>query len=202
MRSGAGAAHGAASARDHVERGEDHYDGGNENGGGDNDDDDDDDDDEDDRFDADADGHSDNTNLVSAVLVGALYPHVARAESGGAGVFHSGHGGTGGGSGASGGGGATERCSIHPSSVCRDVPAFSCPFLVFNERRETSKLFLLSCAVATPYALLLFGGDIAVEHEARVARIDGWIELGCGARAAALLRELRAALAQGTLGSK
>ncbi|CAN5951634.1 unnamed protein product [Sphagnum jensenii] len=49
---------------------------------------------------------------------------------------------------------------IHPSSVNHLVTEFRHPFLV-----ETSKVYLRDTTVISPYALLLFGGAINVQHQ-------------------------------------
>ncbi|KAH8972628.1 hypothetical protein BDL97_01G000200 [Sphagnum fallax] len=54
---------------------------------------------------------------------------------------------------------------IHPSSVNHLVTEFRHPFLVFHEKVETSKVYLRDTTVISPYALLLFGGAINVQHQ-------------------------------------
>jgi len=61
------------------------------------------------------------------------------------------------------------------------------------------RLLLSGCGVATPYALLLFGGGRKVDHRAGCVAVDGWVELAMPAKTAVLLRELRREL-DGILG--
>uniref|UniRef100_A0A7I4CTE9 RNA helicase n=1 Tax=Physcomitrium patens TaxID=3218 RepID=A0A7I4CTE9_PHYPA len=54
---------------------------------------------------------------------------------------------------------------IHPTSVNHMVSEFRQPFLVFHEKVETSKVYLRDTTVISPYDLLLFGGEISVQHQ-------------------------------------
>jgi len=44
------------------------------------------------------------------------------------------------------------------------------------------------------YALLLFGGDIAIDHQHQCIVMDGWIRLRVPGKVAVLVRELRSQL--------
>ena len=61
---------------------------------------------------------------------------------------------------------------IHPSSTLHALEAaqFARPYLVFLEKVKTSRTFLRDCTVVSPMALLLFGGALAVQHEAGLVR--------------------------------
>jgi len=45
-----------------------------------------------------------------------------------------------------------------------------------------------------PYALLLFGGNIEVNHQEGLVTVDGWATFASPAKTAVLLRELRAGI--------
>ncbi|CAM6062960.1 unnamed protein product [Sphagnum tenellum] len=83
---------------------------------------------------------------------------------------------------------------IHPSSVNHLVTEFRHPFLVFHEKVETSKVYLRDTTVISPYALLLFGGAINVQHQSGRVIVDGWLEMNAPAQTAVLFKELRITL--------
>ncbi|KAJ7562998.1 hypothetical protein O6H91_03G092300 [Diphasiastrum complanatum] len=83
---------------------------------------------------------------------------------------------------------------IHPSSVNADVLEFWHPFLVFHEKVETSRVFLRDTSVISPYAILLFGGAISIQHQTGHVTVDGWLEMKAAAQTAVLFKELRIAL--------
>jgi len=111
-----------------------------------------------------------------------------------------------------------QRVFIHPASVCFNTGNFPSPWLVYHEKVATSKVFVRDVTVASPYALLLFGGHDSVaaaalgdsapgkpgaEGEAvRVEHSDGlvyvgrysWMKFKAPARLGVLVRGLRAAL--------
>ena len=113
-----------------------------------------------------------------------------------------------------------QRVFIHPASVCFSEGNFPSPWLVYHEKVATSKVFVRDVTVASPYALLLFGGFDAVAAGAmaavsgkagskgaegdavRVAHADGlvyvgryeWMKFKAPARLGVLVRGLRSAL--------
>eukprot|EP01047_Picozoa_sp_COSAG01_P126029 COSAG01_NODE_55131_length_327_cov_0.802632_1_plen_83_part_01 len=48
-------------------------------------------------------------------------------------------------------------------------------FLVYFEKAMTSKLFIRDATGAQPYSLLLFGGEIGVQHEHGTITVADWI---------------------------
>ena len=42
-----------------------------------------------------------------------------------------------------------------------------------------------------PFAILLFGGELAVQHTYRKVLVDGWIELALAAQTGVMFREVR-----------
>lgn len=89
------------------------------------------------------------------------------------------------------------RCFIHPSSVCFSETEFNVPYVVFTEKVQTSKVFLRTCSAIPTYALLLFGGEVQVQHEASTLTVGGpWIRFhASGIKVGILVRRLRLALA-------
>jgi len=161
--------------------------------------------------------HATNANVVAAVLVGALAPHVARVDAASKAddastkravvastelsVPKIASARAAGDSEA-----ATtqlraavrfDRARLAPSSLLQaaDLDAAACHVAFFSRRWDAGKgrLLLGGCAVATPFALLLmYPGDVDVAHAKREATIARWIKLvRTPARTAVLLRELR-----------
>eukprot|EP00898_Chlorokybus_atmophyticus_P004343 jgi/Chlat1/490/Chrsp103S00981 len=121
--------------------------------------------------------------VIKAVLCAGLYPHVATI------VMDAAY--------------STKRprwtdgrqdVAIHPSSVLHAVDNFALPFLVFHEKVRTARVYLREVSVVSPYALLLFGGAIAVRHESGEILIDGWLRFKAPAQIAVLFKELRRAI--------
>ena len=87
------------------------------------------------------------------------------------------------------------RVFLHPSSVNAHVGKFESPWLVFSERVETARIFIRDNTMVGAYALLLFGGDIEVDHEkGRVLMAEGWAQFSAPARIGVLIREMRRAV--------
>ena len=119
------------------------------------------------------------TKVVSSCLVAGLYPQVALAlhenlvgsESAKLKYFVK-----------SAGGGTTE-VAIHPSSINHtaklklrksDILTHKHHWLVFLDQVKTSRSYIRDTSVVHPCAILVFGGDIQVYHEAqRVVLISG-----------------------------
>ncbi|KAL2644845.1 hypothetical protein R1flu_012432 [Riccia fluitans] len=83
---------------------------------------------------------------------------------------------------------------IHPTSINHNIGEFRQPFLVYHEKVETSKVYLRDTTVISPYALLLFGGAISVQHQTGRVTVDQWLEMSSPAQTAVLFKNLRAAL--------
>ncbi len=47
---------------------------------------------------------------------------------------------------------------IHPSSVCHSAGGFESPYLVFNEKIKTSRVFIREMSMVPIYPMILFGG--------------------------------------------
>ena len=87
------------------------------------------------------------------------------------------------------------RVFIHPSSALFSATHFhKSPWLVYSSKQQTAKLYLRDVCLVSPMALLLFGGELSVQHEKQTIVIDGHITLAAPARVAVLVRETRTEL--------
>ena len=87
------------------------------------------------------------------------------------------------------------RVFIHPSSALFSATHFhKSPWLVYSSKQQTAKLYLRDVCLVSPMALLLFGGELSVQHEKQTLVIDGHITLAAPARVAVLVREMRTEL--------
>lgn len=81
---------------------------------------------------------------------------------------------------------------MHPSSVNFPVKDFGgVRHLMYHLRVLTSKQYLRDCSPIHPYALLLFGGTLHVDHVYKVVSVDSWIQFALNPKAAVLTKELR-----------
>jgi len=64
-----------------------------------------------------------------------------------------------------------------------------------SEVVETARVYVRDCTMVGAYALLLFGGDVEVDHEkGRVTMDGGWAQFSAPARIGVLIREMRLAV--------
>eukprot|EP00300_Choanocystis_sp_HF-7_P022430 c21694_g1_i1.p1 GENE.c21694_g1_i1~~c21694_g1_i1.p1 ORF type:complete len:362 (+),score=72.31 c21694_g1_i1:159-1244(+) len=140
--------------------------------------------------------NADNTRVLRAVICAGLYPRLARVvlppptyTEVGAGAFMSESTDpklvkiyT-----------QTERVFIHPASLLFGATRWGtgAQFIAYFEKFKTAKVFLRDATVVSPYALMLFGGQIRVHHESSRLTIDGWLALKSPAKASVLFAELR-----------
>ncbi|XP_012873959.1 PREDICTED: ATP-dependent RNA helicase DHX29 [Dipodomys ordii] len=68
---------------------------------------------------------------------------------------------------------AQGKAQVHPSSVNRDLQTYG--WLLYQEKIRYARVFLRETTLITPFPVLLFGGDIEVQHRERLLSIDGWI---------------------------
>ena len=89
-----------------------------------------------------------------------------------------------------------DRVFLHPASYNAAVGEFRCPWLVFHEKAQAAggsagprpsgegsggslppRTLIRDSSATAPYALLLFGGPIAVRHEDTLVTVGthGWI---------------------------
>ncbi|WVR05425.1 hypothetical protein IAU60_002440 [Kwoniella sp. DSM 27419] len=134
-------------------------------------------------------------NLVKGVIVGGLYPRIARISMPRAqfervqqGSIQKDHE-------------AKEvkmfdqsgRVFIHPSSVLFNESGFKSGFLAYFAKAETSKVFLRDATEVPLYGLLLFGGNITINHWAGGIMLgkDGHVKMRAGTRIGVLCSQLR-----------
>ncbi|XP_005113474.2 ATP-dependent RNA helicase dhx29 [Aplysia californica] len=82
---------------------------------------------------------------------------------------------------------------VHPSSVNKTL-ALTGSWLVYQEKVRMSRVFLRDTTVVSPYALLLFGGEITVQHTQRLVSLDGWIKYRAVVKTGVIFKEVRKAL--------
>lgn len=129
--------------------------------------------------------HATKPAVVKAALTAALYPNVAVMEVGAKGPaarpeWHDGAG----------------PVALHPSSSLASLPAaaFHSPFVVYLEKVRTARAYLRDATAVPAAALLLFGGDLAVDHAAGIVRVGDWLRVRAAAPTAVLVKKLRAAV--------
>lgn len=65
------------------------------------------------------------------------------------------------------------------------------PWMVYFQKVKTSRVFIRDCTMVPPYAMLLFGGQLEVQHTRNKIVMDGWMYFDAPARVAVLIQELR-----------
>ncbi|KAK3593313.1 hypothetical protein CHS0354_031372 [Potamilus streckersoni] len=88
---------------------------------------------------------------------------------------------------------------VHPSSVNRYLQATGC--LVYHEKVRSSKVYLRDCTLVGPYPILLFGGEIHVQHISQSISVDDRIQYKAYAKTGVIFTELRKLL-DGLLSAK
>ncbi|EPT05932.1 hypothetical protein FOMPIDRAFT_1026812 [Fomitopsis schrenkii] len=144
--------------------------------------------------------NSQHQNLLKAVILGALWPQVARAVLPRAAIkFDRVQAGTvqrentarefrlydlrGG-----------ERVFVHPASVLFAEAAWRAPFAAYFQKQATSKVFLRDATEVPIYALLLFGGPVTVNHIGgglTIGARDAFVKLKAWPRIGVLVNQLR-----------
>ena len=87
-----------------------------------------------------------------------------------------------------------ENVELHPSSVLFNATRMPEHFLVYHEMVKTSKVFVRDATAVSPAALLLFGGEVSIQHLSNTVTLDGWLRLGVAAQHAVLVSALRGKL--------
>ncbi|KAG0202841.1 hypothetical protein BGX28_004757 [Mortierella sp. GBA30] len=84
------------------------------------------------------------------------------------------------------------RVFLHPSSILFQSNQYQVPFLVYFSKLETSKIFVHDATMVPMYGLLLFGGQVQVDHLGRGLEIgDGFVKLRAFARIGVLVNQLK-----------
>ncbi|XP_056592999.1 ATP-dependent RNA helicase DHX29 isoform X2 [Triplophysa dalaica] len=84
---------------------------------------------------------------------------------------------------------AQGKANVHPSSVNRYLQTHG--WLLFQEKVKYSKVFLRETTLISPLSMLLFGGDIDVQHRERLVSLDGWIYFQAPVRVGVIFKHLR-----------
>ncbi|KAF5368409.1 hypothetical protein D9758_002162 [Tetrapyrgos nigripes] len=143
--------------------------------------------------------NSSNLNLIKSIVLGGLWPRVARVQLPDKNVkFDKVQGGTVQRENAAkdywfhdlGGG----RVFLHPSSVLFEHTAWKSFLLVYFQKVETSKSFLRDATEIPIWSVLLFGGPLTVHHVQNgltVKAKDGSLKLQASGRIGSLANQLR-----------
>ncbi|XP_069133013.1 ATP-dependent RNA helicase dhx29-like isoform X2 [Argopecten irradians] len=78
---------------------------------------------------------------------------------------------------------------VHPSSVNRTLATSG--WIAYQEKVTTSKVYLREVTLVSPFSLLLFGGDIHVQHTEQLVTVDERISFSTYAKTGVMFRELR-----------
>ncbi|XP_032706449.1 ATP-dependent RNA helicase DHX29 isoform X2 [Lontra canadensis] len=84
---------------------------------------------------------------------------------------------------------AQGKAQVHPSSVNRDLQTYG--WLLYQEKVRYTRVYLRETTLITPFPVLLFGGDIEVQHRERLLSIDGWIYFQAPVKIAVIFKQLR-----------
>ncbi|KAK7463169.1 hypothetical protein BaRGS_00038228, partial [Batillaria attramentaria] len=86
---------------------------------------------------------------------------------------------------------AQGHTQVHPSSVNRFLMLHSVAWFVYGEKVKVSRVYVRDTTVVSAYPLLLFGGDINVQHLQKLLVIDNWIKYKAVAKTGVIFKELR-----------
>ncbi|XP_017345431.1 ATP-dependent RNA helicase DHX29 [Ictalurus punctatus] len=81
------------------------------------------------------------------------------------------------------------KAQVHPSSVNRNLQTYG--WLLYQEKVKYSKVYLRDTTLTSPFPILLFGGDIDVQHRERLVSVDGWIHFQAPVRIGVIFKHLR-----------
>ncbi|XP_021117075.1 ATP-dependent RNA helicase DHX29 isoform X2 [Heterocephalus glaber] len=84
---------------------------------------------------------------------------------------------------------AQGKAQVHPSSVNRDLQTYG--WLLYQEKIRYGRVYLRETTLITPFPVLLFGGDIEVQHRERLLSVDGWIYFQAPVKIAVIFKQLR-----------
>ncbi|XP_036135386.1 ATP-dependent RNA helicase DHX29 isoform X1 [Molossus molossus] len=84
---------------------------------------------------------------------------------------------------------AQGKAQVHPSSVNRDLQTYG--WLLYQEKIRYARVYLRETTLISPFPVLLFGGDIEVQHRERLLSVDGWIRFQAPVKIAVIFKQLR-----------
>nr|XP_040053924.1 ATP-dependent RNA helicase DHX29 isoform X1 [Gasterosteus aculeatus aculeatus] len=81
------------------------------------------------------------------------------------------------------------KAQVHPSSVNRNLQTHG--WLLYQEKVKYGKIYLRDTSLISPFPVLLFGGDIDIQHRERLISVDGWILFQAPVRIGVIFKHLR-----------
>ncbi|XP_058473418.1 ATP-dependent RNA helicase DHX29 [Solea solea] len=81
------------------------------------------------------------------------------------------------------------KAQVHPSSVNRNLQTHG--WLLYQEKVKYTKIYLRDTTLISPFPMLLFGGDIDIQHRERLITLDGWIQFQAPVRIGVIFKHLR-----------
>ncbi|TMS08106.1 ATP-dependent RNA helicase DHX29 [Larimichthys crocea] len=81
------------------------------------------------------------------------------------------------------------KAQVHPSSVNRNLQTHG--WLLYQEKVKYTKIYLRDTSLISPFPMLLFGGDIDIQHRERLITLDGWIHFQAPVRIGVIFKHLR-----------
>ncbi|XP_043920360.1 ATP-dependent RNA helicase DHX29 [Protopterus annectens] len=84
---------------------------------------------------------------------------------------------------------AQGKAQVHPSSVNRGLQTYG--WLLFQEKVKYGKVYIRDTSVISPFPILLFGGEIDVQHREGLLSVDGWIHFQAPVRIGVIFKQLR-----------
>uniref|UniRef100_UPI0037E7B334 ATP-dependent RNA helicase DHX29 n=1 Tax=Semicossyphus pulcher TaxID=241346 RepID=UPI0037E7B334 len=81
------------------------------------------------------------------------------------------------------------KAQVHPSSVNRNLQTHG--WLLYQEKVKYTKIYLRDTSLIPPFPMLLFGGDIDIQHRERLITLDGWIHFQAPVRIGVIFKHLR-----------
>ncbi|KAI8622119.1 P-loop containing nucleoside triphosphate hydrolase protein [Chytriomyces sp. MP71] len=84
-----------------------------------------------------------------------------------------------------------EEVFLHPSSCMSSVSLFEDLVIMYNQKVLTSKVYLRDATMVSPWCVLMFGGDLAVDIEGRTIAVNEFVKFQAFPRIAVLVNGLR-----------
>uniref|UniRef100_A0A3Q2YFR0 RNA helicase n=1 Tax=Hippocampus comes TaxID=109280 RepID=A0A3Q2YFR0_HIPCM len=81
------------------------------------------------------------------------------------------------------------RAQVHPSSVNRNLQTHG--WLLYQEKVKYTRIYLRDTTLISPFPMLLFGGDIDIQHRERLISLDGWMHFQAPVRIGVIFKHLR-----------
>lgn len=81
------------------------------------------------------------------------------------------------------------KAQVHQSSVNRHLQTHG--WMLYQEKVRYTRIYLRDTTLIPPFPLLLFGGDIDIQHRERLITLDGWIHFQAPVRIGVIFKQLR-----------